>query len=119
MTPDAFEAFVSGSTLYFNKRGQPYGAEQYMPDRRVIWTFLDGRCERGAWFNEGNNICFAYETQSQAQCWTFLESAGDKRARVLGAAPEDDLFVVGQDDTDLDCPGPGIGVSYTPALPMN
>lgn len=119
MTVEAFEAFVSGSTVYFNRRGQPYGAEQYMPDRRVIWTFLDGRCERGAWYNEGSTICFAYETQSEAQCWNFLESGGDKRARVVGADPANDLLVVGQDTTNLDCPGPGIGVSYTPAPLLN
>ena len=119
MTAEAFENFVSGSTIYFNRRGQPYGAEQYLPDRRVIWTFLDGRCERGAWYNEGSTICFVYETQSEAQCWNFVESGGDKRARVVGADPANDLLVVGQDDANLDCPGPGIGVSYTPALPLN
>jgi len=119
MTPEAFEEFVSGSTVYFNRQGQPYGAEQYMPDRRVIWTFLDGRCERGAWFSEGSTICFAYETQTEAQCWNFIESGGSKRARAIGADPANDLVVVGQDEASLDCPGPGVGVSYTPALPLN
>lgn len=115
MTPEAFEQFVSGSTLYFNRRGDPYGAEQYLPDRRVIWTFLDGRCERGAWFSEGDTICFAYETQSSPQCWNFLDRSGERRARVIGADPANDLVVVGQDQSALDCPGPGVGVSYTPA----
>ncbi len=113
MSASEFESFVSGTTLYFNRGGQPYGAEQYREDRRVIWTFLDGRCERGAWYNEGDTICFVYETQSAAQCWNFLEAGGDKRARVIGADPADDLYVVGQDDKELSCPGPGVGVSYT------
>ncbi|WP_299190920.1 hypothetical protein [uncultured Litoreibacter sp.] len=115
MSAETFESFVKGTTLYFNRGGQPYGAEQYKSDRRVIWTFLDGRCERGAWYNDGATICFVYETQSEAQCWNFLESGGQKRARVIGADPADDLFVVGQDKRDLSCPGPGVGVSYSPA----
>lgn len=115
MSAAAFEAFTKGSTLYFNRYGAPYGAEQYKDDRRVIWTFLDGRCERGAWYSEGDTICFAYETQSEAQCWNFLEIGGEKRARVVGDDPGNDLLVVGQDKADLDCPGPGVGVSYTPA----
>lgn len=115
MSASTFEDFVSGTTLYFNRGGQPYGAEQYFTDRRVIWTFLDGRCERGAWYSEGDQICFAYETQNAAQCWHFLEAGSDKRARVIGADPQDDLYVVGQNKEALDCPGPGVGVSYTPA----
>lgn len=114
LSPETFEAFASGTTLYFNRHGAPYGAEQYMTDRRVIWTFLDGRCERGAWFSDGAAICFAYETQSEAQCWHILEIAGQKRVRVVGDDPGNDLYVVGQDKADLDCPGPGVGVSYTP-----
>jgi hypothetical protein len=111
-----FEAFAGGTTLYFDRQGQPYGAEEYKPDRRVIWTFLDGTCERGAWYNEGDKICFVYETQTNAQCWNFLEAAGQKRARVVGDAPSNDLFVVGQDNRKLSCPGPGVGVSYTPRV---
>ncbi len=113
MAPDAFEAFTSGKTLYFSKKGEPYGAEQYFEDRRVIWTFFNGQCERGAWFAEDDQICFVYETQDRAQCWHFLETDSGKRARVIGADPEDDLTVEGQNTRDLTCPGPGVGVSYT------
>ena len=113
MAPPDFEAFTSGTTLYFSKKGEPYGAEQYFPDRRVIWTFLNGQCERGAWFEQDNQICFVYETQNEAQCWHFLDSEDKKRARVVGADPAEDLTVEGQDRRELSCPGPGVGVSYT------
>ncbi len=115
LTAEEFETLTSGNTFYFNRRGEPYGAEQYFEDRRVIWTFLDGRCERGAWYNEGNTICFVYETQSEAQCWNILDVNGQKRVRLVGDDPSNDLVVVGQDKADLNCPGPGVGVSYTPA----
>jgi len=116
LSPQELEAYVSGSTLYFSRRGEPYGAEHYFADRRVIWTFFDGRCERGAWYSEGDTICFAYETQSSPQCWNFLEKSGQRRARVIGADPANDLVVAGQDQVMLNCPGPGVGVSYTPAI---
>lgn len=115
LSAEAFEALTSGKTFYFNRRGEPYGAEQYFEDRRVIWTFLDGRCERGAWYSDNNQICFVYETQSEAQCWNVLERGGQTRVRVVGDNPSNDLIVTGQDTQDLHCPGPGIGVSYTPA----
>jgi hypothetical protein len=115
MSPEVFERYVAGTTLYFSRRGAPYGAEQYFDDRRVIWSFFDGTCERGAWYSEGDMICFAYETQSSPQCWNFLEKSGEKRARVIGADPANDLVVAGQDQVALSCPGPGVGVSYSPA----
>ena len=114
ITAEEFEAFSSGTTVYFNRGGRPYGAEEYFKDRRVIWTFLDGTCERGAWYSEGDQICFIYETAIEAQCWHFIEAGGNKRARVVGDPPENDLYVVGQNDQPLHCPGPGVGVSYTP-----
>lgn len=113
MSPETFEAFTSGTTLYFSKNGEPYGAEQYFKDRRVIWTFTNGQCERGAWFPEGEQICFVYETQNESQCWHFLETESGKRARVVGADPQEDLTVEGQNTRALNCPGPGVGVSYS------
>ena len=114
LTEQQFDAFTSGTTVYFNRHNQPYGAEQYLKDRKVIWTFLNGDCERGAWFAHEDQICFAYETQDEPQCWHFLEVGGEKRGRVVGADPANDLTVVGQDTRDLVCRGPGVGVSYTP-----
>lgn len=113
MTPEEFDAFASGTTVYFNRHGAPYGAEQYRADRQVIWTFLDGNCQRGVWYAAGDEICFLYDNQSGAQCWHFLDDGSEKRARLVGDAPEDDLVVVGQDNALLDCPGPDVGVSYT------
>lgn len=112
-----FEDYTTGTTLFFNRGGRAYGAEEYLSDRRVIWTFLDGTCERGAWFSQEEQICFVYDNDTAAQCWHFLEAGGQKRARIIGDPPENDLYVVGQNTQPLDCPGPGVGVSYTPAQP--
>ncbi|WP_146174160.1 hypothetical protein [Litoreibacter ponti] len=114
MTAKEFSDFVTGTTVYFERRGQPYGAEQYRSTREVIWTFLDGQCQRGTWFAERDEICFLYDGLPDAQCWHFIEDGDTRRARLVGDPPEDDLVVVGQDNQLLDCPGPDVGVSYTP-----
>lgn len=115
MTPERFEAFTRNSTVYFSRFGAPYGAEQYLPGRKVIWTFLDGTCQRGVWYGAGDEICFLYDTQPNAQCWYFFDDGDEQRARVVGDPPEEDLTVVGQDQEQLVCPGPDVGVSYSPS----
>ena len=64
-----FEAYVQGKTLYFGLGGQPYGAEEYLPDRHVRWSFLDGRCKDGRWYEEAGMICFVYEDTSDNTCF--------------------------------------------------
>lgn len=114
LSPEEFESYTSGQTAYFTQGGEPYGAEQYFLDRRVIWTFLDGQCLRGAWFENGNEICFAYETSSNATCWNFIQKGDEKVMRVVGDDPEDDLVFTEKDSRALKCPGPGVGVSFKP-----
>ena len=61
MTAAEFEAYTNGKTLYFNNQGETYGAERYFDKRRVEWSFLDGVCQQGRWFEAGRDyICFVY-----------------------------------------------------------
>ncbi|MEM6728766.1 MAG: hypothetical protein AAF618_09715, partial [Pseudomonadota bacterium] len=40
MTPAEFEAYTTGKTFFFATEGnQPYGAEEYLPNRQVRWAF--------------------------------------------------------------------------------
>jgi hypothetical protein len=114
MTAAQFEAFTQGSTVLFNRHGSPFGAEQYLDDRRVIWSFLDGNCQRGHWFDAGDEICFVYEGQSDALCWYFFDDGNRKTARVVGDDPADDLVATAQTPKPLSCPGPAVGVSFKP-----
>ncbi len=113
LTADQFRAFTENTTVYFDRQGEPYGAEQYLSRSRVIWTFLDGQCQSGVWFAEGDGICFLYDGQTAAQCWHFFEAETGKSARVIGDDPAFDLKVTGQDRAPLRCPGPEVGVSYS------
>ena len=61
MSAAEFEAYTEGKTLYFGQSGAPYGAEIYHENRRVQWSFLDGHCKEGRWYEADGLICFVYE----------------------------------------------------------
>lgn len=112
VSADEFAAMVEGRTLRFDRYGEPFGAEQYFEDGRVIWAFEDGACQRGIWFeNAEGKICFVYDSEATPQCWDFIEVDGDAfHARAEGAEPEADLVARRFGDEDLDCPLPDLGV---------
>ncbi|MEO0634285.1 MAG: hypothetical protein AAFY52_09205, partial [Pseudomonadota bacterium] len=60
MSAAEFEAYVTGKTLFYGRDGRAYGAEIYRENRRVTWSFLDGDCKDGYWYEAGENICFVY-----------------------------------------------------------
>ena len=107
-----FDARVSGKTLYFERAGRAFGAEQYFPDKRVIWAFEDGQCQRGIWFeNADSDICFIYDVSPEPICWDFFEQpGGGVSARAKGADPLNDLFAVHEDEAPLACKAPDLGV---------
>jgi len=109
LSPEAFDAYVRGKTLYFAQQGKPYGAEQYLPGNRSIWRYADGQCSRGRWYVRNRQICFLYEGERDEQCWLFLKKTAGYAARAVGREPEADLDVIWQDDRALDCalPEPG------------
>ncbi len=110
MTADEFEAYVGGKTLYYSSRGNAYGAEQYLPNRRVIWTFLDGECQTGVWYESGGLICFVYEFGGEPQCWSFWERGGGLSARFENDPAATELYEVDQSADPLRCAGPDVGV---------
>ena len=58
MSAAEFDAYTRGKTLYYGNGAEPYGAEIYLPNRRVRWSFLDGECKDGEWFEANGMICF-------------------------------------------------------------
>lgn len=105
-----FEAYVTGKTLTFAQHGFPYGMEEYLPGRRVRWSFLDGDCIEGEWFAQGPYICFAYEGREGPQCWQFYQSRRGLAARVSSDPEGELLYETLQSDEPMQCLGPRIGV---------
>jgi len=111
MTPRSFETTATGRTLHFTLGGQPFGAEQYFRDRRVLWRFADGSCQHGRWWAEGPRICFLYDDGDGPQCWLFRPRPGGFAAALVenGAETGFVLDLAASDTAPLDCPGPDVG----------
>ena len=110
--PETFETFSRNQTFYFSQQGVPYGAEQYLSDRRVIWRFADGTCDYGQWFEDGGSLCFVYERMPVPQCWLFVSRDGAYFARPRDTAPKSasELLLDTRDTRPLACPAPDLGV---------
>lgn len=110
MSAAEFEAYVTGKTLYYGRSGDAYGAEIYHENRRVTWSFLDGECKEGYWYNEGRSICFVYEDRPEAQCWTFERGAGGLIASFENDPSSEELYEAQDVGEEMICLGPKIGV---------
>lgn len=107
MTGAEFERYTTGKTLTFAVGGVPYGVEQYLPGRRVVWAFLGEACRDGSWFDAGPQICFVYDDEpGRLHCWEFHRTDDGLVARIDGGS---ELVEVDQSDQPMFCPGPDVG----------
>lgn len=110
LSPEAFDAFTQGRTLTYFSFGEPYGAERYMPGRRVLWTFLDGECQYGEWYPQGPYICFDYGTDHGPQCWQFFLEGDQLRAVFEDGSADTSPYVADDMTEEMLCYGPDVGV---------
>lgn len=106
MDGPAFDTYVTGKTLSFNlPDGTTFGVEQYLPDRRVIWSATPGECLHGVWFDTPSSICFRYENDETPRCWAVTRTDTGLRADSPGGTT---LFEATESDKPLACPGPDL-----------
>ncbi len=110
MTAEEFDAYTRGKTLYYGNGSQPYGAEIYLPNRRVRWSFLDGECQDGQWYEADGLICFTYENHSDPQCWSFEQGTQGLIARFENDPAVIPLYEATESTQEMLCLGPKIGV---------
>lgn len=110
LTAEEFDAYSLGKTLTYSQFGKVFGAEQYLPNRRVRWAFSGAQCHDGYWYEEAGLICFVYEHDPTAQCWTFWQDASGLSARYAGDPEGAALSEVESATTPLICAGPDVGV---------
>ncbi len=104
-----FEAYTQGKTLYYGTDGKRYGVEEYLPDRRVRWSFLDGKCKDGFWYEDAGLVCFVYEDNAVPQCWSFLRTPGGISAKFETGDNATQLYQI-EGDAEMLCLGPEVGV---------
>ena len=107
--PD-FDAFTKGHTLYYSQNGKVYGAESYLDDAKVRWSFLDGNCLFGRWYETGDLICFDYGAEFDIQCWRFFKGKKGLIAEFAGDDNSLSLYEAYRTPSPLECPGPDVGV---------
>ena len=105
-----FDSYTRGKTLYYGNDGQVYGVERYLPNKRVIWSFLDGKCREGIWYQQGEQICFIYEDRLGPQCWVFTQSGGGLIAQFEGDPQATELYEADDIGEEMICYGPEVGV---------
>lgn len=110
MTAQEFEDYTQGKTLYYGNGAEPYGAEIYLPNRRVRWSFLDGQCIEGEWYEADGLICFTYEDRTAPQCWSFEQGQNGLIARFENNPAVTPLYEATESTEELLCLGPEIGV---------
>ena len=110
MSAAEFDAYTKGKTLFFGRGGVTYGAETYLDNRRVRWSFLDGVCKEGRWYEEAGEICFVYEDRSDPQCWSFEKGPTGLIAQFESNPESVDLYEAQDSDDEMICLGPEIGV---------
>ncbi|MCZ4256109.1 hypothetical protein O4H53_11200 [Sulfitobacter sp. G21635-S1] len=110
MTAEEFDAYTRGKTLFYGRNGSAYGAEAYHGNRRVEWSFLDGECRAGEWYQDGELICFVYEDNPDPQCWSFSRGTGGLIARFQNDPQTTELYEARDVGEEMLCLGPKVGV---------
>lgn len=111
MTASEFDAYTRDKTFYFAEGGEPYGGEEYLDNRRVRWSFLDGRCKDGRWYEDAGQICFVYEDRPDPQCWSFFNRPEGLVARFESPNGGNTiLYETQQSEKPMMCLGPDVGV---------
>ncbi|MEM1130879.1 MAG: hypothetical protein AAGH83_10205 [Pseudomonadota bacterium] len=110
LSAEEFDQHTTGKTFFYGRDGVAYGVEEYLENRRVRWSFLDGECIEGEWYPDGDDICFVYENREGAECWQVFLDNGRLSARVATDPVGEPLYEVEQSAEPMFCPGPRIGV---------
>lgn len=110
MSAQEFDSYTRGKTFYYGSMGEPYGGEEYLDNRRVRWSFLDGKCRDGEWYEDAGLICFVYDDMPEPQCWSFERGRTGLIARFENDPTLTELYEVEKSAEPLLCLGPDIGV---------
>lgn len=110
LNAEEFDAYTRGKTLFYGQNGEAYGAEIYLDNRRVQWSFLDGKCKEGTWYEDAGQICFIYEDSDTPQCWSFHQDSGKLVARFENLTGATQLYEADDIGQEMICLGPEVGV---------
>lgn len=110
LTPEAFDRYTAGRTLTFAlKNGTVYGAEQYLPNRRVLWSVEGQACLAGRWYGDQDSICFLYDGDPDPKCWRFTKTEDGLSGQYMSDPENTQVYEVRRTQEPLTCPAPWLG----------
>lgn len=110
MSGAEFERYSTGKTIHYADQNQSFGAEQYLPNRHVRWSYQNGPCKDGIWYENDELICFVYDDDPEPKCWAFYQRNGHLVAIYENDRENPPLLETKQSRKPLLCLGPQIGV---------
>ena len=110
MSAEDFDRYTRGKTLFYGQNGAAYGVERYLDRRRVVWSFLDGQCNDGVWYEDNGQICFVYDNNPDPQCWTFQQGPNGLIAQFENDPTATELYEAEDIGEEMLCYGPDVGV---------
>jgi hypothetical protein len=110
VSPEEFRDYAEGYTLYFERDGEPWGAESFAPGGEVRWRYPSGRCVDGVWRAYGERVCFYYGPGSEVLCWRMAREDDGTLTGTLEDGPDAGmtLTITGRDERPLICGGEGL-----------
>ena len=103
LSGDAFEALTRGKVMNHFQFGGMYGAEEYLPGRRVIWQDGEG-CMRGHWTEASPGLlCFRYDGTAETWCWAYIQRADGGFDALLDGKPGDNPITLQPGRGPLSC----------------
>ncbi|WP_309664770.1 hypothetical protein [Tabrizicola sp.] len=110
MTGAEFAAYVGTDTVTYQYSTGERGVADYAPDQSLIWTFEDGTCVNGNWFEDDDRICFAFDDPEMSACWYFFRYTAGIRADITDYSPHVEIHVIARTSAPLPCAAPNLGV---------
>ncbi len=103
-----FEALTEGRIMGHFVYGERYGAERYLPGRKVIWADAEG-CMSGRWEPRGALICFIYDDGLPDRCWLYAPDGtgpdGTGMVARYNGDPTEPEVLLRPEPGPLECPG--------------
>jgi hypothetical protein len=113
MTPAEFETYATGKTIDYADDFSVWGREEYLPNRRVRFSFTDDECRFGSWYAQDTQICFVYDFDPDPKCWTYFTDGKNVTTVFEGDGPGGTVSTALPTKEPLVCLGPEVGVSFT------
>lgn len=109
MTATEFEDWSTGRTLDYFIDGAFWGSEMHLPGRATLDADAEGPCNKGRWYQAGNDICFVYAASPGPHCWRFLHDGDQVFAEYLND-PVSPQYSVSLSEAPIPCAAPDVGV---------